>query len=218
MKLKRIIIIVLLGTGLVFSILILIKSLNHNDLNTAASCLAVITAIIASWTALTITWNQENGLLPILELRFDLESRYSLIQLVIENVGKSNAYDIYIKWQKPIFNSNGKEINFPPLPNLRTSQFLVLLPNERASILVDEESHFFEKYKEADLNYYASITYKTSKRAILNEKREIVLSLEHKRKGLSYEKEEPRTHFELQKIPGLLEDIKNVLSKELKNL
>ena len=206
----------MLATGLIFSILILIKSLNANDLNTSASCLAVITAIIASWTALTITWNQENSLLPILELRFDLESRYSLIQLVIENVGKSLAYDISIKWNKPLKDSKDKEINFPALPNSKKAQILVLIPNEKASILVDEESHFFDKYKNSELNYSASISYKTSKRALFYEKKEVLLSLEHRRKGLSYEKEDPRTHYELQRIPKILEEIKNVLIKEFK--
>lgn len=218
MRLKRILIIVMLLTGLLFSILILCKSLMENDLNTSASCLAVITAIIASWTALTITWNQENSILPIIELRFDLQSRFSLIQLVVENVGKSLAYDISIKWDKPIKDSNGKIIDFPKLINSDKQQFLVLLPNEKVTIFIDEESHFFEKYKTTELNYSAIVSYKTSKTALFYERKDIILSLEHVRKSLSYNREEPKTHFELQKIPKLLEDIKNILAKELKNL
>jgi hypothetical protein len=218
MRLKRFLIIVMLLTGLLFSILILCKSLKENDLNTCASCLAVITAIIASWTALTITWNQENSILPVIELKFDLQSRYSLIQLVVENVGKSLAYDVSLKWDKPIKDSDGKIIDFPRLKNSETKQFLVLLPNERVTIFIDEESHFFEKYKNSELNFSGIVSYKTSPKALFYEKKDIILSLEHVRKSLSYDREEPKTHIELQRIPNLLEDIKNILSKELKNL
>ena len=161
MKLKRLLTIAILLSGLVCSIFILVGSLNQKDFNTSASSLAVITAIIAAWTALTITWHQEDSLLPIIEVKFDLESRYSLIQLVIENVGKSAAFNVSIKWESPIMGLNKKEINFPYLKNTKDNQFHVILPNERSSILVDEVSSFFEKYKDTDLNYKGIVKYKT---------------------------------------------------------
>lgn len=112
MNIKRLVINIILLFGLTLAIFVLLKTLNKNELNTVAGSLAVITAIISSWSAQRIIWKQETELEPKLNVCLDIESRRDITQFVIENIGGSTAYDIKIIWTTPLQNQINEDIHF----------------------------------------------------------------------------------------------------------
>jgi hypothetical protein len=104
-------------------------------------------------------------------------------------------------WDKPLVNSKGEPIRFteqegaPDIP--------VLLPNESATVLIDGAKQFFESI--SDANHTGWIQFQDA--ACNRRKYKFYLSIEHYRKRLYYDQEEPKAHYQLQKIPEKLDNV-----------
>lgn len=177
-----------------------------------AASLAVIASVIAAWTGQKALEIQEDAQKPHPYPTVDASSRYGLLQLRVKNTGGSPAHDIRLVWDKPLVNSKGEPIRFteqegaPDIP--------VLLPNESATVLIDGAKQFFESV--SDANHTGSIHFQDA--AGNPRKHKFYLSVEYHRKRLYFDQEEPKTHYQLQKIPEKLDNVVNELKAIKENI
>lgn len=172
-KIKRIVLNLFLISGLILSILLTIKAYFLSEWNTIAGTLAVITAIIGTFLSLKIIWKQEDEYEPEILVSFDVDSRNGIIQLVIKNIGGSNAYDIKLKWNKTLKEAKGKEVFLPYVP--------VLTKGDSIRLIVDSTMARFQKAEteKEQLIYDGFIKYKYSKKDKKYRKENFEISLEH---------------------------------------
>ena len=100
--LKKYIVNTFLILALSLSLYLVMKTICVEEWHTSASTLAVITAIIASWSAQRVIWKQEEALEPNLNVYLDVNSLSDVSQLVVENSGGSSCFNVKIKWEKPL--------------------------------------------------------------------------------------------------------------------
>lgn len=81
-EIRRIIINSILVAALGASVMILFFAIDKHEWNTVTACLAVITAIFATYNSQKIIWKQEDDMEPNLEIYFDLKGRHRATQLV----------------------------------------------------------------------------------------------------------------------------------------
>jgi hypothetical protein len=164
-----------------------------------AAVLAVIAAVVSAWTGQRVVELQEDALKPNIQLTFDAHSRYQVVQLRLANRGQSPAHDVKVEWSSgPPTDRKGHLVQFGPggvLP--------VLNAGEHASVVLDDSQTFFKRYDDA--TFSGRVTFTTSRGEVLS--REFLLSAEHERRALLHGSEEPKTHYELQKLPERLESI-----------
>jgi hypothetical protein len=170
-----------------------------------AAVLAVIAALVSAWTGQRLVELQEDALKPNIQLTFDARSRYQTIQLRLANRGQSPAHDVKVEWSSgPPSDGKGNLVQFGPggvLP--------VLNAGEHASVVLDHSQAFFKRYDNA--TFSGRVTFTTSSGEVVP--RPFLLSAEHERRALLHESEEPKTHYELQKLPERLESIGTELTK-----
>jgi len=177
---------------------------------TVAAALAVTTAIISAWTAQQVLELQQKALLPDCYPTIDVASRYGLVQLRVTNFGGSVARNIRLDWDKPLLNSKGKVVKFTEWES--KPDIAILLPKESVCLLIDGAVDFFSQCK--DLNWSGNISFEGADGVRVEQ--QFHLSAEKYQTSLSYSDEEPKTHFQLQKIPDeirqLREEIKRLRS------
>ena len=167
-----------------------------------AAALAVITSILSSWLALRVLEIQQDEKSPYPYPSIDVRSRYGLMQLRIKNSGGSAARNIFIKWKKPLLNTQGEEVRFTKQGN--TPDIPILLPNESVAVLVGGTRAIYELYQ--DMNYSGIIEFQdVSERKL---KQIFYISAETYRSTLDYEDEELRTEMALQKLPEEIEKLR----------
>lgn len=200
--------------GLGFSIYILIVTLLKGEWNTVAGSLAVITAIVSSWITQRIIWKQEQDFEPLISIYFDLKSRQDLIQLVVENNGGSDAYDIKILWEKPLYDHKNNEVHFNK--NSQDIEIPIINKGQKYSLFVNSTLEVYkDSYKAKNsLDYSGLIYYKRTRRTNKYCKTAFSISLEPYRKSLSFENEELNFFAENAKIHDDLKEI----NKSLKEL
>lgn len=213
-KLPRIFIRVSLTIVLLVSVIVVVLSVNVLDSKdkepwaVIAAALAVITSVVSAWNAQRLLEIQQDALLPNPIPSIDVTSRYGLLQLRVTNLGGLSAHNIRLSWNEPLTNSKdelvviGADQNDPHIP--------VLLPKDSISTLIDGHVQFFGKFKDA--NYKGIISYEDAAGNKYN--KQFSLSAEMYRNTLLHPMEEPKTHFELQKIPKEIEN----LTKAIKDL
>lgn len=184
-----------------------ISAINLGNSATISASLAVLAAIVSAWGAIKIVEQSEDSQKPYPYPSFDVESRYSLIQLVIKNYGGSPAYNIKVIFDKPILDSEGTQVRFSDSEEI--SDAAILLQNEHVSVLVDASHKIFPKYN--DLNFSGNITFENSSGK--KTKNRFTISLEQYRKTLAHSNENLKTSYELQKLPKVLKEISNELNE-----
>lgn len=176
--------------------------------NTVAASLAVITAVISAWITQTLLEKQEDAQRPYPYPVLDAYSRTYLFQLRVLNMGGSTAYDICLKWEKPLLNTEGKPIRFsqgePEIP--------LLLPNASVAVLIDVGHRFLNKYKDAE--YSGEIEFKDDPKSNRVFKHNFYINAEMYRGLPAITSEEQDTHEKLQKLP----DEVSKVTKELERL
>lgn len=213
-KIKRIVINLFLITGLSLSIVLTIKAYCLREWNTIASCLAVITAIIATFFSVRIIWKQEDDYEPDIIAFFDLDSRSQIIQLVIRNIGGSNAYDIQLNWKDKLIDSNNILVELPYVPVLTKGDCIRLF----VGISTDRfENAIRENIK---LVYKGNIHFKYSKTSSRYTKKDFEISLEQFRNKLRPITDEQEFHLKnahlnhnIKEINETLKSIVNKMSK-----
>ena len=170
MKSKKIITEIVLLLGFLFAFYILINTFIQKEWNTVASSLAVITAIIGSWSAQRIIWKQQEELEPKINIYLDLKSRNGITQFVVENAGGSSAYDVQIIWKKPLYARKNIEIHFTS--GVDNIDFKRICKGQKYSCVVDLTKDLYETGKQNNetLDYYGFITYKKSPRSLFKTK------------------------------------------------
>jgi hypothetical protein len=172
-----------------------------------AAALAVITSILSSWLALRVLEIQQDEKRPYPYPSIDVRSRYGLMQLRITNDGGSAARNIFIKWKKPLLNTQGEIVRFTKQEN--APDIPILLSNESVAVLIGGSHTIYQQY--SDMNYSGILEFQdVSGRKM---KHTFYLSAETYRSTLDYEEEEVRTQFELQKIPEEIEKLRKEVMK-----
>jgi hypothetical protein len=210
----RLLVRLLLVVALIISVAVVVVALYSLGLRdkegwaAVAAALAVITSVIASWGAQRVLELQQDSQRPYPYPSIDVTSRYMLMQLVVKNLGGTAAYDIRLKWGKPVLNAEGEVARFTK--QAEVPEIPILLPNESVAISLGASNALFERYQ--DMNYSGEVEFQdpTGKRM----KHAFYVSAERYRNSLTFREEDLRTNHELQKIPAKLE----ALTSEVKKL
>jgi hypothetical protein len=175
-----------------------------------AAALAVLASIASAWGSQRVIELQENALEPVIRASFDFRHRYGLAQFRVANRGGSAAYDLRIEWDNPLQTVDGGLVQiFGPSGILP-----VLLPGDEASSLLGQSNAFFAAHSQT--TWSGTLKYRNASAECRATR--FTLTAEHERSSLVHNEEDPKTQFELQKIPDRLEDIASELSKMRKLL
>jgi hypothetical protein len=170
--------------------------------NPVAASLAVVTAIITSWTMQTSFERQEEAQRPYPYPELDDYSRPGLWLLRLTNMGASAAYDIRLKWNQPLLNTEGKQVLFsqgdPEVP--------LLLPNKSIAVFIDGSSRFLSKYKDAE--YSGVVEFKESRQSNNVFRHEFYINAEMYRIKLRYTTDEQATYAKLREIPDAIRSLR----------
>jgi hypothetical protein len=173
---------------------------------TIAASLAVVVSVLSAWSTRSLLQLQEHEREPYVYPSIDVESRYGLMQLRITNFGGGPAFGVKLDWKKPLLDSKGEAKNFGKYD--AEGRIPILLQKESLSILVDGNIQFYGANK--DCNYSGTIEFKDS--AGRKKKYPFDVSAETYRATLSYTNEAPKTHYQLQHIPGEIEKLTSAVS------
>ena len=218
-RFRRIIINSILVAAFGASVMILFFAIDKQEWNTVTACLAVITAIFATYNSQRIIWKQEDDMEPNLEIYFDLKGRHKATQLVIENVGQSSAYDIYIEWEKPLFDSKEKEVHFTKNKSNKI-EIPVINKGQKYSRLVNSTIAIYQESREKkeELLFSGILYYKMKKKDRFVEKKEFILSMEPYEISLDFDTEKDKFFYDNQKVPQKLENIDKSINKLIQKL
>lgn len=205
---------IFLGIALIFAMgvayfsLTSVKSPTDTAWATLAAALAVVTSMISAWGAQRVVELEEDKQRPYPYPSFDTISRYGLMLLRVINTGGGAAHNIFLIWDKPLKNSKGEDIRFSP--DRDTAEIPVLLPGQSIAKTVDGHIEFFGMDTRHEYSGSIQFTDASGKKY----KKRFVLDAEMYKETPLYAEEDLKTHYELQKIPDILEKMR----KELVNL
>lgn len=207
MKTKHIIIYIILLFGIIFSIYILTQSFYNEEWGAVAGSLAVIAALIGSFSTQRIIRKQEEELEPNIFISLDLKSRVGLSLLNIENLGGSTAFDIQIVWEKPLIDRKGKIVQFKS--GDQNIDFKSLPKGQKYSYYINSTQAIYDQSKEGNehLEFYGKINYKKKKNGLIRYSDDFFVTFEPHRTGLQSEDEVQRF---LNKSSNIHEDLKNI--------
>ncbi len=169
---------------------------------TLTGVLAVIAATVAAFPALRMLEIQEDALRPRPTPYFDLTSRYSLLQLRVKNIGGAVAYDVKLKWERHPVSHKGEEVD-----NL--DHISVLLPQDSVSTLIGASTELVKKLSDSQFEGECSCRDATGKKY----RQKFICSVGGSQKQLVHDDELPKTLYELQKLPGELDRIAEILEQ-----
>jgi hypothetical protein len=169
-----------------------------------AASLAVIAALVSAWTGQRVLELQEDAQKPYPYPSIDANSRYSLMQLRVTNYGGSVARDINLSWDNnnPLLNADDVPVKFSDQDD--APDIAVLLPEQSAALLIGGDEQTFNERK--GLNYSGKVKFKTASGKLMEHT--FYLSPEQYRNTLVYDEEQPKTHYQLQKIPEELKRLR----------
>jgi hypothetical protein len=185
----------------------------------AVSSLGVSAAIISAIFAFEVVHQASVNQLPQVIAKFDCESRYNIIQLVLQNIGGSTAYHNRLSWlekyhDQGIVYSKPKCIYGGFVAIHKQQEFdrvISLQKGESHFIKVDGYNQFY-KDNEAPTNYIAQINF-TDKLSGGNEYEIIVpLSMEEFRITLDHNKESTKAEYSVTLLPKKFDELSKLLS------
>jgi hypothetical protein len=206
---------ILYGLGAIVVIWFIYRSVFEKDSENIIASVSLLIAL-ASMFVTTLAYNQQlDSKLPQIIIDTDFKSRYGLVVLSIKNLGEMTAFTVRVKWDKPILNYKGENIF-----GQSTDSFVTTLPvlqmGQELKITIDEIGHFYSKYKDSELQYSGTVTYSLSKTTKSTIETDFTLDLSIFRKTLYHETESLKAFFELQKLPKVLDEIKEEIKKRNK--
>jgi hypothetical protein len=166
---------------------------------TVAAALAVVAAVASGWTGQRVLELQEDAQEPNPVPVIDLRSRYQLAQFRITNHGGTSAHDVRIAWQQQLRDAEGNDVLLG-----RDVAIPVIPHGDSASVLLGGSDAFMRAHTDTTCRGTVSFTNGSGRRY----SRVFAVSAEHERTALVHDEEGPRTHWELQRIPGELERIR----------
>ncbi len=174
-----------------------------------AAALAVLPAVFATWSTQRMLELQEDANAPLPYPSFDARSRYQVLQLRIQNLGKGIAKNVYLEWDgKAVEAAEGGPAKYLtkecPVP--------ILLPDKDESFFVDVARRFAEKHGHSN---YAGIVHFQDV-AGKSRSHRFVLATSHLEESLLADDEALKTHFEIQKLPSELAKITAAIERLVK--
>lgn len=185
----------------------------RNDLQTwaaTAGALAVVAAVLSSWSAQRVLEIQEDQLRPYPYPFIDSSSRYGFLQLRVTNFGGGTAHDIKLNFNDPLRNSRGEVITFKG--GASGAEISVLIPGGSIATLIDGALQYFQAYKPEEADFSGEIEFKDA--AGKRYSHPFKLNAGQFSGTLMHDEESLKTHFELQKIPDKLDAIE----REMRNI
>ena len=168
--------------------------------------LAVIASLASALGTHKVVELQEDALEPAIRVTLDFRRRYQLAQLSVSNGGGSHAYDVRIKWDKPLHTVDGDEAQVCG----PTGALPVLLAGDDATFLLGQSHQFLKKYP--NTTWSGTVSYENASGE--RKRKPFSITAEHERLALVHNEEAPKTQFELQKIPDRLEAIAGELAED----
>jgi hypothetical protein len=142
---------------------------------------------------------QEDALEPSVLPAIDLRSRTNLAQFKITNHGGSHAYDVEIKWDRPLPALEGKNVTLGEKP-------IPMIPKgESASVLINSSHEFIRTQQDT------TITFKNARGRRFSEK--FTVTAEHERTAMVLATDTQELQQDVEKIRGALESIAKTLKK-----
>lgn len=165
------------------------------------SSLSVITSAISGLIAIMVLKANKDKERPFLMLKPDL-SRYNLIQISLKNYGEELAIIEKIEVDNEFKLINDK--NF-----FEEIKGIVLAPKEHISFILIGQKEFREKNK----NYTSKGTIHYKNLNGKKYKNDIFFSIENIGSTPTYNTEEKKAFYEMQKLPKKLNEIKRAIEK-----
>jgi len=169
--------------------------------------LAVIAATISAWSTHRLLELQRDARRPYPYPSIDVSSRHQIVQLRVTNCGGTAAFDVQLRWQRPLLNVDGKPVRFTEQAG--APEIPVLLPHESVAVPVGGSQEVFNR--EQKIDHEGTVEFKDASGT--PRCHHFHLSAEAYRHGLLYDREDPKTHYELQQIPKKLDCIQKAIAK-----
>jgi len=161
-----------------------------------AGALAVLTGVLAAWAAMRFVELEEDERRPDVSAEFDVESLYGMILLAMQNRGRQVAYDVRLDWtQPPLMFDSGAPLDALTIASLQ--------PGERLTRHLGGSADLGKRSPYPDT--VGQLSYRDLRGRHFTT--EVRLSLEARRGELVTTREATRTHYEVQRIPELLQQI-----------
>lgn len=200
---------------LLSSISLSVIGLVNKEWETLTATISLTIAIISGWIAYEAFFRQSLSERPQIILRTDSKSRYGMILLVAENLGKKPAFNITLDWNQELLNCKNEKITFNKYDD--NVEIPVLNPMENTSVIIDSQANFYKRYRDINLDFNGTINFQES----LNSKKitsyPFSFSFRHQGLSPSFKDELPKTLYELQKLPKKMDEIKQVLINQKNN-
>jgi hypothetical protein len=100
----------LYGLGALIVARFIYRSVVEGDSENIIASVSLLIALVSMFVT-TLAYNQQlDSKLPQIIIDTDFKSRYGLVVLSIKNFGEMTAFNIQIKWDRPILNYKGENI------------------------------------------------------------------------------------------------------------
>jgi len=167
--------------------------------NVFAGSAAVITAVISAFVAMHSAELTEERLKPYPYPYIDTISRYELALLRIKNVGGTAAHNVYLEWTGNSVPKRTIDDNTPMLASGKDNAIAVLLPYDSISQALGLPWDIAKQAKAEGSEWKGYVNFKDSRGQ--EHRIPFLIDITNLRFGLLYDTEEPRTMYELQKLP-----------------
>lgn len=217
-KLRRLIINIILIASTVIAITITAVSYKNREWSTMAAAMSVITAVLAIWSSLNLTWKQEDEKQPQVIVFIDNDSHKHAFSLVVKNVGGSPAYNVRLNWIEPVYDYDKKAPRFTDFEE--AFDFVFLLNGTQHSRLLIGSDDFRQLCEEAQkpLVYQVEVTYSLNPKGTYRVQQTIYVSLEPFRKSINVLNDQMDFYFENKKVGAHLKSISETLKELNKKL
>lgn len=213
-KFKRAFLQLVLLASIGIAVYITFISYRRREWATAASAMSVITAVIAIWSSLNLTWKQEDEKQPQIDLFIDDTSHKHAYSLIIKNNGGSPAYNVKIDWITPLYDYDDKITRFIDYDN--EYDFVLLQNGLQYSRFVMGSDQFRDLVMNSNkpLIYEGIVSFTLSSKGKFVVKQPFKVSLEPFRKRLNVLNDQMDFYFENKNLAKYLKSI----SESLQNL
>ena len=223
-NLRRVFVIsILIATG-VGAVLITFVAFRVKQWETMASAMAVMAAILAIWSSLNVTWQQEDAKQPQISLFIDDTSHKFAYSLIIINRGGSPAYNVKIQWKNPIKDFEGRIPKFTDFEDGFDFEYLPTEISYSRFLIGADDFRKLSESSERPLHFDGIVSYSERPSSKFRVEQVFKVSLEPFKRRLNVLNDQMDFYFEnkkitahLKAISGSLKEISQSLSKEGKN-
>jgi hypothetical protein len=212
-RLNRFFLKLLLIVSVTIAIVITAVSYRHNEWATMASAMSVITAVLAIWASLNLTWRQEDEKQPQVNIYIDDMSHKHAYSLVIRNDGGGPAYKVRIDWTVPIYDYENKVPRFTDFEDEYDFEYLHNGSHYSRLIMGADSFRGLIENSDKPLIYEGTISYAIKSESSLRIKHPFKVSLEPLKKRVNVLNDQMDFYFENKKLTSHVKSIADSLQK-----